>query len=86
MKLLVCISTLFMITQHTILDRKAGVDNLPAPHSFSVVMLTANDSKSRKNICLLGENVGSQSAERILQELVKLNKFDQLTFKGLHRW
>jgi len=49
-------------------------------------MLTANDAKSRKNLRLLGENVGSQIAEGILQELVKLNKLDQLTFRGLHRW
>ncbi|KAF9960243.1 hypothetical protein BGZ65_012608 [Modicella reniformis] len=48
-------------------------------------MLTANDSKSRRNLRLLGENVGSQIAEGIVQELVKLKKLDQLTFKGLYR-
>ncbi|KAF9352997.1 hypothetical protein BGX26_009225 [Mortierella sp. AD094] len=49
------------------------------------VMLTAKDAKSSKNLKLLGENIGSQAAEGIVQELVKLKQLDQLTFKRLYR-
>ncbi|KAF9194514.1 hypothetical protein BGZ49_003166 [Haplosporangium sp. Z 27] len=49
------------------------------------VMLTAKDSKSAKNLKLLGENIGSQAAEGIMRELIKLKQLDQLTFKRLHR-
>ncbi|KAF9106651.1 hypothetical protein BGX27_009066 [Mortierella sp. AM989] len=50
------------------------------------VMLTAKDAKSVKNLKLLGENIGSQAAEGIVQELIKLKQLDQLTFKRLYRW
>ncbi|KAF9389246.1 hypothetical protein BGX21_000147, partial [Mortierella sp. AD011] len=49
------------------------------------VMLTAKDSKSSRNLKLLGENIGSQAAEGIVLELVKLKQLDQLTFKRLYR-
>ncbi|KAF9992133.1 hypothetical protein BGZ79_003470, partial [Entomortierella chlamydospora] len=49
------------------------------------VMLTAKDSKSSKNLKLLGENIGSQVAEGIVLELIKLKQLDQLTFKRLYR-
>ncbi|KAF8952373.1 hypothetical protein BGZ46_003500, partial [Entomortierella lignicola] len=49
------------------------------------VMLTAKDSKSAKNLKLLGENIGAQAAEGIIRELIKLKQLDQLTFKRLHR-
>ncbi|KAF9437179.1 hypothetical protein BGZ76_001738 [Entomortierella beljakovae] len=49
------------------------------------VMLTSSDSKSSKELKLLGENLGSQAAEGIIQELIKLNQLDQLSFKKLHR-
>ncbi|KAG0368675.1 hypothetical protein BC939DRAFT_529193 [Gamsiella multidivaricata] len=53
--------------------------------SYSVaVMLAAKDSKSSKNLKLFGENVGSQIAEGIIQELIKMKQLDQLTFKRLY--
>ncbi|KAI8595296.1 hypothetical protein EDD21DRAFT_448733 [Dissophora ornata] len=49
------------------------------------VLLTAKDSKSSRNLKSLGENVGSQISEGIVQELVKLKQLDQLTFRRLYR-
>ncbi|KAG0377939.1 hypothetical protein BGX24_005113 [Mortierella sp. AD032] len=48
------------------------------------VMLTANDSKSNTNLKLWGEHVGSQVGEAVIQELVRLKKLDQLTFKRFY--
>ncbi|KAG0254467.1 hypothetical protein BG011_005769 [Mortierella polycephala] len=49
------------------------------------VLLTAKDAKSSKHLKLLGENVGSQVGESIVQKLIELKQLDQLTFKRLYR-
>ncbi|KAG0199285.1 hypothetical protein BGX28_007427 [Mortierella sp. GBA30] len=49
------------------------------------IMLTANDAKSNKHLKLLGEEVGSQVAEAIVLELIKLKQLDQLSFRRLHK-
>ncbi|KAF9182229.1 hypothetical protein BGZ50_005062 [Haplosporangium sp. Z 11] len=49
------------------------------------VLLTAKDAKSSKYLKLLGENVGSQVGEALVQKLIELKQLDQLTFRRLYR-
>ncbi|KAG0349880.1 hypothetical protein BG005_010590 [Podila minutissima] len=49
------------------------------------VMLTRSDAATAKNLKTLGSNVGSQVAETIVQELIKLKQLDQLSFKRLRQ-
>ncbi|KAI1297558.1 hypothetical protein EDD11_007042 [Mortierella claussenii] len=62
------------------------VPSLQSICSYEVaVMLTAKDAKSSKYLKLLGDDVGSQVAEGIVRELIKLKQLDQLTFRRLYR-
>ncbi|KAF9207997.1 hypothetical protein BGZ59_010843 [Podila verticillata] len=47
------------------------------------VMLTRSDAATVKHLKTMGANVGSQVAETIVQELIKLKQLDQLSFKRL---
>lgn len=49
-------------------------------------MLTRNDAATAKHLKTLGTNVGSQIAETLVQELIKLKQLDQLSFKRLRQW
>jgi hypothetical protein len=49
-------------------------------------MLTRSDAATVKHLKALGANVGSQVAETIVQELIKLKQLDQLSFKRLKQW
>ncbi|KAF9409312.1 hypothetical protein BGZ94_001998, partial [Podila epigama] len=49
------------------------------------VMLTRSDTAASRNLKGLNKSVGSQITEAIVQELIKLKKLDQLSFKRLHR-
>ncbi|KAF9301783.1 hypothetical protein BGZ74_006276 [Mortierella antarctica] len=44
-----------------------------------------SDAATAKNLKTLGSNVGSQVAETIVQELIKLKQLDQLSFKRLRQ-
>ncbi|KAG0055014.1 hypothetical protein BGZ83_009784 [Gryganskiella cystojenkinii] len=58
------------------------VPTLQSLCSYEVaVLLTSRNSASSKHLKLLGDNLGSQSAESIIQELIKLKQLDQLSFK-----
>lgn len=52
----------------------------------STVMLTRSDAATVKHLKTMGANVGSQVAETIVQELIKLKQLDQLSFKRLKQW
>ncbi|GJJ74481.1 hypothetical protein EMPS_06839 [Entomortierella parvispora] len=66
--------------------RERMVPSLQSLCSYEVaVMLTSRSAASAQHLKLLGDNLGSQAAESIVRELIKLNQLDQLSFKRFFR-
>ncbi|KAF9582791.1 hypothetical protein BGW38_010756 [Lunasporangiospora selenospora] len=75
-----------LLEQQDAKPKEREIPSLQSLCSYEVaVLITASDSKSAQCLKLLGENVGNQATESIVQELIKLEKLDQLTLKKLFK-